>query len=119
MFVSAEKARLAAPKRTSAQTSVFNMAEPYHDPRWTINRVFLPLPPARRLIYNRWANGVRMIDDVLEVWRVHEEINRFLLERIPGEGFEAVTLSRNLLLPMRGGRLVQVSGPLDRGLPRG
>ncbi len=31
-----------------------------------------------------------MVEDVLEVWRVHEEINSFLLARIPGDGFNAV-----------------------------
>jgi uncharacterized damage-inducible protein DinB len=33
-----------------------------------------------------------MVDDVLEVWRVHDEINIFLLENIPDHGFAAVTL---------------------------
>ncbi len=36
-----------------------------------------------------------MTEDVLEVWRVHEEINVFLLENIPAEGFGAVTLLKN------------------------
>jgi uncharacterized damage-inducible protein DinB len=36
-----------------------------------------------------------MVQEVLEVWRVHEEINQFLLERIPAEGFAAVTLLKN------------------------
>ncbi|HWB82672.1 MAG TPA: DinB family protein [Bryobacteraceae bacterium] len=36
-----------------------------------------------------------MIDDVLEVWRVHEQINSLLLERIPEAGFQAVTLLKN------------------------
>ncbi len=36
-----------------------------------------------------------MIEDVLEVWRVHDEINSFLLERIPDEGLRAVTLLKN------------------------
>jgi uncharacterized damage-inducible protein DinB len=35
---------------------------------------------------------VSMVENVLEVWRVHDEINLFLLERIPDEGFAAVTL---------------------------
>jgi uncharacterized damage-inducible protein DinB len=36
-----------------------------------------------------------MTESVLEIWRVHEEINAFLLENIPDEGFEAVPLLRN------------------------
>jgi hypothetical protein len=36
-----------------------------------------------------------MIEDLLEMWRVHEEINLFLLERIPDAGFHAVTLLKN------------------------
>jgi uncharacterized damage-inducible protein DinB len=36
-----------------------------------------------------------MVQEALEVWRVHEEINQFLLERIPAEGFDAVTLLKN------------------------
>jgi uncharacterized damage-inducible protein DinB len=35
------------------------------------------------------------MEDLLEVWRVHEEINTFLLESIPAEGFAAVTLLKN------------------------
>ena len=33
-----------------------------------------------------------MVEDVVEMWRVHEDINFFLLEQIPVEGFQAVTL---------------------------
>jgi uncharacterized damage-inducible protein DinB len=36
-----------------------------------------------------------MVDDVLEVWRVHDEINFWLLENIPDPGFAAVPLLRN------------------------
>src|SRR5438445_13719992 len=36
-----------------------------------------------------------MIEDVLEVWRTHDEINLFLLEHIPDAGFEAHTLLKN------------------------
>ena len=36
-----------------------------------------------------------MVDDVLEVWRTHEEINALLLAKIPDEGFSAVTLLKN------------------------
>jgi uncharacterized damage-inducible protein DinB len=38
---------------------------------------------------------VRMIEDVLEVWRTHEEINVCLLDKIPDGGFKAVTLLKN------------------------
>ncbi len=33
-----------------------------------------------------------MTGDLLEVWRVHDEINLWLIENIPDAGFEAVTL---------------------------
>ena len=33
-----------------------------------------------------------MTDDLLEVWRVHDEINLYLLRTIPDEGFAAVPL---------------------------
>lgn len=33
-----------------------------------------------------------MIDALLETWRVHDEINTFLLKNIPDAGFDAVTL---------------------------
>ena len=33
-----------------------------------------------------------MVENVLEIWRVHDEINIFLLENIPDEGFAAVPL---------------------------
>jgi uncharacterized damage-inducible protein DinB len=36
-----------------------------------------------------------MIEELQEIWRVHEEINRFLLERMPEEGLAAVTLLKN------------------------
>jgi uncharacterized damage-inducible protein DinB len=36
-----------------------------------------------------------MVDDVLEVWRVHDEINFWLLENIPEHGFAAVPLLKN------------------------
>jgi uncharacterized damage-inducible protein DinB len=36
-----------------------------------------------------------MTESVLEVWRVHEEINLFLLENIPEKGFDAVPLLKN------------------------
>jgi uncharacterized damage-inducible protein DinB len=36
-----------------------------------------------------------MLEDLLEVWRVHEEINSFLLGSIPDEGFAAVPLLKN------------------------
>jgi hypothetical protein len=33
-----------------------------------------------------------MIQDLLEVWRTHDEINFHLLEQISDQGFEAATL---------------------------
>jgi uncharacterized damage-inducible protein DinB len=33
-----------------------------------------------------------MVENVLEIWRVHDDINIFLLENIPDEGFAAVPL---------------------------
>lgn len=36
-----------------------------------------------------------MIEDILETWRVHDEINLFLLRRMPDEGFQAHTLLKN------------------------
>ena len=36
-----------------------------------------------------------MTQDVPEVWRVHEEINAYLLRNIPEEGLAAVTLLKN------------------------
>src|SRR5258708_32532482 len=36
-----------------------------------------------------------MVEDLLEIWRVHEEINSFFLENIPDEGFAAVPLLKN------------------------
>jgi uncharacterized damage-inducible protein DinB len=36
-----------------------------------------------------------MVENVLEIWRVHDEINLFLLENIPDEGFAAVPLLKN------------------------
>ena len=36
-----------------------------------------------------------MIDDLLEVWRTHDEINLYLLEQISDSGLEATTLLKN------------------------
>ncbi len=36
-----------------------------------------------------------MIQDLLEVWRTHDEINVYLLEQISDQGFEAATLLKN------------------------
>lgn len=33
-----------------------------------------------------------MLDDILEVWRVHERINQFMLTEMPEAGFDAVPL---------------------------
>ena len=36
-----------------------------------------------------------MIQDLLEVWRTHDEINVYLLEQISHQGYEAATLLKN------------------------
>jgi uncharacterized damage-inducible protein DinB len=36
-----------------------------------------------------------MTDALLEVWRVHDEINLFMLERFPDDAFAAATLLKN------------------------
>lgn len=36
--------------------------------------------------------SIRLLDDVLETWTIHNEINLFILRWIPPEGLEAVTL---------------------------
>lgn len=36
-----------------------------------------------------------LADDVVEIWRVHDEINLYLLRQISDEGFGAVTLLKN------------------------
>jgi len=36
-----------------------------------------------------------MTGDLIEVWRVHDQINFYLLEHIPDHGLEAVTLLKN------------------------
>lgn len=70
-----------------------------------------------------------MIEDVLEVWRVHEEINLFLLERIPDTGFQAVTLLKNgqpstgrtvakVFAHMHGVRVAHVGRDFLKGIPR-
>ena len=33
--------------------------------------------------------------DAVEVWKIHDEINLFLLEKIPDTGFSALTLLKN------------------------
>ena len=61
-----------------------------------------------------------MTDDVLEVWRIHEEINAFMLEHIPDDA-RALACIHRLLAP--GGRLLllvpaerYLYGTLDRAL---
>lgn len=36
-----------------------------------------------------------MTENLLEVWRVHDEINQFFLAKLPDEAFEATTLLKN------------------------
>lgn len=70
-----------------------------------------------------------MVDDVLEVWRVHEEINRFLLERMPDAGFQAHTLLKNgqpstgrnvamVFAHLHDVRVSQIGRELLKGVPR-
>jgi len=48
-----------------------------------------------------------MIDALLEVWKVHDEINQFLIGNLPDEAFEATTLLKNGL-PSKGRCVAQV-----------
>jgi uncharacterized damage-inducible protein DinB len=70
-----------------------------------------------------------MIEDLIEVWRVHEEINSYLLERIPLEGFAAVTLLKNgkpstgrtvsrVFAHLHGVRVTHIGREFLRGIPR-
>lgn len=70
-----------------------------------------------------------MIEDVLQVWRVHEEINLFLLERIPEAGFQAVTLLKSgqpstgrtvakVFAHLHGVRVAHVGRDFLKGIPR-
>lgn len=71
----------------------------------------------------------QMIEDVLEVWRVHEEINRFLLENIPEEGFAAVPLLKTgqpstgrtvsrVFAHLHGVRVSHIGREFLKGIPR-
>jgi uncharacterized damage-inducible protein DinB len=42
-----------------------------------------------------------MLEDILEMWRTHDEINLYMLRHIPDEGFQACTLLKNGL-PSKG-----------------
>ena len=75
------------------------------------------------------TKGGVMIEDLLELWRVHEEINLFLLENIPAEGFAAVTLLKNgrpstgrtvsrVFAHLHGVRLAHLGRELLKGVPR-
>jgi len=70
-----------------------------------------------------------MLDDLLEVWRVHDEINIFLLENIPDEGFGAVTLLKTgkpstgrtvsrVFAHLHGVRVSHVGREFLKGIPR-
>jgi uncharacterized damage-inducible protein DinB len=70
-----------------------------------------------------------MVQEVLEVWRVHEEINQFLLESIPAEGFGAVTLLRGgkpstgrtvsrVFAHLHGVRVAHIGREFLKGVPR-
>lgn len=70
-----------------------------------------------------------MTEDVLEVWRVHEEINVYLLRNIPEEGFAAVTLLKNgkpstgrtvsrVFAHLHGVRVAHIGREFLKGVPR-
>ena len=70
-----------------------------------------------------------MTHGVLEVWRVHDEINSFLLRKIPEEGFAAVTLLKHgtpstgrtvsrVFAHMHGVRVAHVGREFLKGIPR-
>ena len=70
-----------------------------------------------------------MVDDVLEVWRVHDEINLWLLENNPEPGFAAVTLLKNgkpsngrtvsrVFAHLHGVRVSHVTREFLKGIPR-
>lgn len=70
-----------------------------------------------------------MIDGIVETWRVHDEINLFLLEQIRDEGFSAVTLlktgkpstGRNVaraFAHMHSVRITHIGRELLKGMPR-
>src|SRR5436309_1848838 len=70
-----------------------------------------------------------MVKDLLEMWRVHDEINSFLLESIPREGFAAVTLLKNgkpstgrtvsrVFAHLHGVRVAHVGREFLKGIPR-
>ena len=48
-----------------------------------------------------------MLQDVLEMWRTHDEINFYLLRHIPEEGMQASTLLKNGL-PSKGRNVARV-----------
>jgi len=48
-----------------------------------------------------------MTDALLEVWKIHDEINRFLIDKLPEEAFEATTLLKTGL-PSKGRNVAQV-----------
>jgi uncharacterized damage-inducible protein DinB len=70
-----------------------------------------------------------MIDDLLEVWRAHDEINLYLLENIPDEGFNAITLLKTgkpstgrtvsrVFAHLHEVRVSHLGAELARGIPR-
>lgn len=69
------------------------------------------------------------MEELVEVWRVHEEINTFLLESIPVEGFAAVTLLKNgkpstgrtvsrVFAHLHGVRVAHIGREFLKGVPR-
>jgi uncharacterized damage-inducible protein DinB len=70
-----------------------------------------------------------MIESVLEIWRVHEEINSFLLKNIPDAAFQAVPLLKTgqpstgrtvskVFAHMHAVRVAHVGRDFLKGIPR-
>jgi uncharacterized damage-inducible protein DinB len=70
-----------------------------------------------------------MLDPILETWRVHEEINLYLLENIPNEGFASLPLLKNgqpskgrpvarVFAHLHDVRVAHVSREFLKGVPR-
>jgi uncharacterized damage-inducible protein DinB len=69
------------------------------------------------------------IDDLIEVWRVHEDINIFLIANIPAEGFAAVPLLKTgkpstgrtvsrVFAHLHGVRVAHIGREFLKGVPR-
>jgi uncharacterized damage-inducible protein DinB len=70
-----------------------------------------------------------MTDEILEIWRVHDEINQYVIETIPDEGWNATPLLKNgqrstgrgvarVLAHMHEVRASFLGSALVKGIPR-